>query len=489
MGTPITLPLWLVIVGTGLAAWAVLDRLLIPSVRWALRRRANRAIDELNTRLQLRIRPFKATRRQVLIDRLLYDPDVLEAVEKQAREAGTPREVAMEMAKRHAREIVPSFSAYAYFRIGTRLARRLSQLIYRVRLGYTNDAALRDVDPDASVVFVINHRSNMDYVLVTYVAATSSALSYAVGEWAQVWPLRTLIRSMGAYFIRRNSRDALYRRILARYVHMATRAGVVQAVFPEGGLSLDGALREPKLGLISYMVSGFDPNGERDVVFIPVGVNYDRVLEDRLLTEAGARGTDGKRPSFRVSGRKLIGFIANDLWLRVRGRWYRYGYACVSFGKPVSLRTYLAERRTDLRLLTPERREAEIAILGQLLMQELARTIPALPVSLVALAMLKSPRPQFTAFELKGEVHELMARLEAKGAYIHIPRQDREYAIEVGLRMLLLRRIILEEDGHYRVNPAEQGLLTYYANSIAQLDGARGVAPPQRVEAERLSAE
>jgi glycerol-3-phosphate O-acyltransferase len=301
----------------------------------------------------------------------------------------------------------------------------------------------------------------MDYVLVTYVAATSSALSYAVGEWAQVWPLRALIRSMGAYFIRRNSRDALYRKILARYVHMATQAGVVQAVFPEGGLSLDGALREPKLGLISYMVSGFDPNGERDVVFIPVGVNYDRVLEDRLLTEAGARGKDGKRASFRVSGRKLIGFIANDLWLRMRGRWYRYGYACVSFGKPVSLRAYLAERRTDLRLLTPERREAEIASLGQVLMRELARTIPALPVSLVSLAMLRSAQRQFTGFELKGAVHELMARLEAKGAYIHIPRQDREYAIEVGLRMLLLRHIILEEDGHYRINPAEQALLSY----------------------------
>jgi glycerol-3-phosphate O-acyltransferase len=491
MGTTITLPLWLVIVGAGLAAWAVLDRLLIPSVRWALRRRANRAIDELNTRLHLRIRPFKATRRQVLIDRLLYDPDVLEAVDKHAREAGVPREVAMDMAKRYAREIVPSFSAYAYFRIGTRLARRLSQFLYRVRLGYTNDASLRDVDPDASVVFVINHRSNMDYVLVTYVAATSSALSYAVGEWAQVWPLRALIRSMGAYFIRRNSRDALYRKILARYVHMATQAGVVQAVFPEGGLSLDGALREPKLGLISYMVSGFDPNGERDVVFIPVGVNYDRVLEDRLLTEAGARGKDGKRASFRVSGRKLIGFIANDLWLRMRGRWYRYGYACVSFGKPVSLRAYLAERRTDLRLLTPERREAEIASLGQVLMRELARTIPALPVSLVSLAMLRSAQRQFTGFELKGAVHELMARLEAKGAYIHIPRQDREYAIEVGLRMLLLRHIILEEDGHYRINPAEQALLSYYANAIAQLDSADSAAsasPPLQVEAERLSA-
>ncbi len=490
MGTTVTLPLWLVIVGAALAIWAVLDHLLIPSVRWALRRRANRAIDELNTRLHLQIRPFKATRRQVLIDRLLYDPDVLEAVEKHSLATGIPREIAMEQAKRYVREIVPSFSAYAYFRIGTRLARRLSQLLYRVRLGYTNDAALRNVDPDASVVFVINHRSNMDYVLVTYVAATSSALSYAVGEWAQVWPLRNLIRSMGAYFIRRNSRDALYRKILARYVHMAIQAGVVQAVFPEGGLSLDGALREPKLGLISYMVSGFDPQGERDVVFIPVGVNYDRVLEDRLLTEASARGQGGKRPSFRVSGRKLFGFIGNSLWLMLRGRWYRYGYACVSFGQPLSLRAYLAERHIDLRTLTPERREAEIARLGQALMTELARTIPALPVSLVALAMLKTARRQFTAFELKGEVYDLMARLEAKGVYIHIPRQDREYAIEVGLRMLLLRRIILEQDGTYGVNPAEETLLTYYANAIALLDSPENAAqtaqPP--LEVERLSA-
>jgi glycerol-3-phosphate O-acyltransferase len=485
MGSTVTLPLWVAIIALCLSAWALLDRLLIPSVRWALRRRANKAIDELNSRLRLRIRPFKATRRQVLIDRLLYDPDVLEAVEKHAAHENMPRAVAMKMAGRYAREIVPSFSAYAYFRIGTRLARRLSQMLYRVRLGYTNDAALREVDPDASVVFVINHRSNMDYVLVTYVAATSSALSYAVGEWAQVWPLRTLIRSMGAYFIRRNSRDALYRKILSRYVHMATQAGVVQAVFPEGGLSLDGALRPPKLGLISYIVSGFDPHG-RDVVFIPVGVNYDRVLEDRLLTEAGTRAEGGGRASFRVSGRKLLGFIGNGIWLALRGRWYRYGYACVSFGKPVSLRAHLAGRRVDLRALPPERRESEIAALGQVLMRELERTVPALPVTLVARAMLREPNRALTGFELKGHVHELIERLESRDAYVHIPRQDREYAIDVGLRMLLLRRIVLKaEDGAYRLNPAEMKLAAYYANAIAGLDLAAPLpqpeAPPERL--------
>ena len=94
----------------------------------------------------------------------------------------------------------------------------------------------------------MNHRSNMDYVLVTYLAARAGALSYAVGEWARVWPLSRLIRAMGAYFIRRRSRGAFYRRVLARYVQMATAGGVSQAVFPEGGLSVTGAVAEPKLG-------------------------------------------------------------------------------------------------------------------------------------------------------------------------------------------------------------------------------------------------
>ena len=59
-----------------------------------------------------------------------------------------------------------------------------------------------------------------------------------MGEWARVWPLSRLIKAMGAYFIRRKSRGALYRRVLARYVGMATDGGVTQAMFPEGGLSL-----------------------------------------------------------------------------------------------------------------------------------------------------------------------------------------------------------------------------------------------------------
>ncbi len=468
MDQVITLPVWLVALGAVLGAIALLDRLLIPSVRWAFRRRANTAIDELNTRLQLKIQPFKLTKRQVLIDRLLFDAQVVAAIEEHAQTENMPRDVALAKAKRYAREIVPSFSAYAYFRVGTRIARRVSQTLYRVRLGYANPDALKTVAPDASVVFVINHRSNMDYVLVTYMVATQSALSYAVGEWAQVWGLRSLIRSMGAYFVRRGSSNPLYRKILARYVHMATEAGVVQAMFPEGGLTRDGRLQPAKLGLLSYMVSGFDPKGARDVAFIPVGINYDRVLEDRI--QLGALGADPKQgPVFRFNPWVFLAYNLNSLWLRLRGRWHRFGYACISFGEPISLRAYLARRVVDFRSLASPQREAEMERLGQTLIDAVGRVIPALPVSLVARALLDAGAAPLTLFELKGRVFALMDGLERAGAYVHIPRADRDYAIDVGLRMLKLRRLVIEENETWRANPAETALLGYYANSIAHL--------------------
>jgi glycerol-3-phosphate O-acyltransferase len=468
VSSTVTLPVWLVAIVAALALWSLLDRLLIPGVRWLLRRRINRAIDELNTRLKLRIQPLKLAKRQALIDQLIFDPDVLGAIDDYAAANDVPREVAQARARRYAREIVPSFSHYAYFGVGTRIARLVSTYLYRVRLGYVDETALQRVDPDAAVVFVINHRSNMDYVLVTYMVSTSSALSYAVGEWARVWLLQNLIRSMGAYFVRRDSREPLYRKVLARYVHMAVAGGLAQAMFPEGGLTRDGRLQPAKLGLLSYMVAGFDPNGARDVVFVPVGINYDRVLEDRVQVAALAT-PEGQKPRFTFNARVFLGFLARNLALKLRGRLYRLGYACVSFGAPISLRDYVAARGIDFRILDHDRRFAEVARLGGLLMAKVGEVVPALPVALVATALLDAGDAALSALELKGRVVEIARRLAAHGAHVHVPRADQDYAVEVGLRMLRLRRLVEQTDGLYRADPANAVLLRYYANSIAHL--------------------
>jgi glycerol-3-phosphate O-acyltransferase len=65
----------------------------------------------------------------------------------------------MEKVKRYANEIVPSFNAYVYFRLGNWLSRSLLRVLYRVRVGSIDEEGLAKVDPQSSVVFVMNHRS------------------------------------------------------------------------------------------------------------------------------------------------------------------------------------------------------------------------------------------------------------------------------------------------------------------------------------------
>lgn len=474
MNGTVSLPLWLVLLLGALAAVAVLDRLLVPSVRWYLRRQVNQVIDEVNTRLALKIPAFHRTKRQVLIDRLLYDTKVLEAVDEHTRTQGLPREVVLARVESYAREIVPAFNAYFYFRIGYWLSRKVARLLYRVRLGASDEEGLTTVEPDSTVVFLMNHRSNMDYILVGYLAASRTALSYAVGEWARIWPLQTLIRSTGAYFVRRSSGDLLYRRVLERYIHMATSSGVPQAVYPEGGLSRDGRLRQPKLGVLDYMLRGFDPQGERDLVFIPVGINYDRVLEDRTLLLDTLPGAP--HPGKAHAARTTFGFALRNVGLMLRSRWHRFGYACVSFGTPVSMRHWMAERGLDFRRMDKEERAAHLQELGAELMGAVGRVIPVVPVPLVASIFVERPNDALSELELKTEVHRRMRELEAAGANVYIPRHDREYAILAGLRMLTLRHLVEETDGLYRARPAEMHTLRYYANSIGHLPREAGQA-------------
>ena len=193
MTSTVELPLWLFLLILLFAAVTAASHLLFPSVRWFLRRRMERAVSKLNQRLARPIEPFKLLRRHDAIQRLVYDPEVSKAIVEHSRETGEREDVAFERAKRYAREIVPSFSAFTYFSIGIRAARWLSKALYNVRVGQFDEEEFRSIDRESTLVFVINHRSNMDYVLVTYLAAKQSALSYAVGEWARIWPLSWLI--------------------------------------------------------------------------------------------------------------------------------------------------------------------------------------------------------------------------------------------------------------------------------------------------------
>ncbi len=443
MGASVEIPVWLLIVVAVLAAIAALDRVIGPGIRWVLRRRMERAVGRLNTRLQRKIEPFRLARRRDMIVRLAYDARVMEAVADHAAETGVPGSVAFAEAERYAREIVPGFSTTLYFGFATRAARGLSRIFFRVRVGKI-DAALAEIDPKATVIFVMNHRSNMDYVLITWLVADRSALSYAVGEWARVWPLAPLIRAMGGFFIRRNSRNTLYRRVLARYMQIATEQGTTQAMFPEGGLSLTGRVGPAKMGLLSYVVAGFEPGG-RDVVFVPVGLSYDRVLEDGLLIAAAQKGDWRFRPRIL----RLAWDTVRIAWARGMGRLYLYGSAAAGFGPPLSLRDHLAAG-------------GDVEGLGARLMAAITRVVPVLPVPLVAAVLAEGG---VTRADVEPRVAAMIERLVAADAVVKLPPQGLAFTVSEGLNALVARGIVGDD---LRVVPDKAAYLAFYAAPVQQ---------------------
>ena len=423
---------------------------LVPTVRWFFRQRADRVVMEVGRR-GIELPTFKLTRRGTLIHRLTRDPELLAAAEAYADANGISIAVAMARVERYSREIVPSFNAFLYFRVGLPLAARVSTFLYDVRVDPRRDLATLDDDAfeGASVVFVMNHRSNIDYILLAHLLARRTAISYAAGEWASVWPLGPLVGSTGAYFVRRGSGDDLYRRVLERFVQMAVEGGLTQAIFPEGGLSRDGRPREPKIGLLDYTLRRFDP-GAGDIVFVPVGVNYDWVLEDHSLLqsggpEAGARGHGGFfAPTADSAVRNLI--------LARREGSFRLGIAALGVGTPISTREYAAKRGISFAELEREDRIEEVGEFALLLMRAINEVIPPAAVPLVARVMTESPETAVS----EGALISRARSLAGDGVPL-------DY--EAAVRTLILRGLVSAGRDGYILVPGGEKLLAYYANS------------------------
>lgn len=467
MSGTVTIPFWLLLSIVALAAFAVVTHLLVPALRWLFRRRVERVIQEVNARLQVELSPFSLTRRDVLVDRVVHDPEVVELIERAAAEQDVSRGEVQARVREYAREIVPAFNAYFYFRLGYAVARRFVRALYRVRLGYQDETVAR-VSSDQSVIFFMNHRSNIDYLLVTYLAANNTALSFGVGEWARAWPFQQIMRIAGAYFVRRDSGDPLYRRVLERYVQMATAARVPHAIFPEGGLTRDGAMQTPKLGLLDYLTKTFDPAGAHDIVFVPIAVNYDRVPEEHNLVTGRDKVMKERGGAFVL--KSSLAFLGQVMLDKLMGRRHPLGYAVANFGTPVSLRDWLAERKVDLRALPKAKRFKAVAALADDLKRKVEAVMPVLPVSLIATIFTAELNKPLSEREVERRVRRMIPELQGVGAHVYIPHTGVTAAIGDALAMLTRRKIVLRDaDGGHRANPKELAILQRHAASVAHL--------------------
>ena len=424
-----------------------------------------RGLRAVRRRFPARIDRYKHAGRARIRATLLADPEVAAAVAAHVGATGETVDSTWARVRTYVDEIVPSFNLLAYYRLGYGVARLLLPLLYKVSVGHEPRAALNAIPRDSVVVYLMNHRSNADYVLVAYVLSGRVHVSYAVGEWARVWPLETLFKSFGSYFVRRRYPETLYHKVLERYVQLITRHGVTQGVFIEGGLTRDGAFRPPKLGLLDYLARvKCDPGFDRPVFFVPVAINYDRVLEDRSLLR------EQQAPKERLRRRDQLAEVASYV-LKVCGRFLlrrarRYGRACVNFGEPISLDDWLA-RHPGVLELPREPRLARLAGLAEEVMARIAAVMPVTAVAMACASLLQDGRDSISRAEWESRLADL--RFVLRGADAHVVGGDRSSAdtLDRALVMLTLRHVVAPDGEGFRIDRAQEPLLRYYANSIA----------------------
>ena len=457
------------IAGSIFAVLVLLVIVLVAGRSW-IRRMAARAI----LKHRPRISRFKFTAKPYIAAELLKDERIAEAVRAHAAEHHLDEQSVWDTVGAYIDEIVPFFNVFLTYKVGIALSRLLLDTFYKVSVEYAAPQAIRRLPKDSVVIYLMNHRSNADYVLVSFVLAGEVSISYAVGEWARAFPLEYFFKSFGSYFIRRRFREPLYHTVLERYVQLITRNGVTQGIFPEGGLTRDGKLLPAKIGLLDYILGvARDPAYRARMHIVPVGINYDRVLEDRsLLLELASREGRVQRPGRIAQMREIGNHVLLNVSRAATRRFRRYGRAAVTVGEPLPLDTWFAEQGGDALFALPRHeRLARVQRLADGMLVRIGAIIPVTPVPLACAAIQSLDADFIPRQRLLARMREMREVLvELNGRVLRADR-DIEETFERAFLMLAMRKILVASGEGYVVLKRGRPLVSYYANSIAHLLG------------------
>ncbi len=443
--------------------------------RFVWRRWTRAAALRAMLRFRARVDRFKLTGKRYISEALLADDAIAAAVRAHAAEHGLSYDRTWARVRGYIDEIVPAFNLLMYYQFGYAASKASLELFYKTSVKVRDPQAFERLPRESIVIYLMNHRSNADYVLAGYALAGQVAISYAVGEWARVFPLEYLFKSFGSYFIRRRYREPLYHTVLERYVQLITRNGVTQGLFPEGGLSRDGHLRAAKIGLLDYMLGvAREPGFAERMYVVPVAINYDRVLEDRSLLRELRATAGGPTPGRWTQFREVLNYAVSNFGRLSTRRWKRYGRAAVVVGEPVPVAPWLADvAREGVSLFDRPRpdRLAEVQRFTDSMMQRIGAIIPVTAVPLVCAALQTFDAEYVPEPRLFARIEELRDALVHQGAEVVEPAREVAETFERAYRMLAMRRVLTKQGDAYVILPRGRELISYYANGIAHLCG------------------
>jgi glycerol-3-phosphate O-acyltransferase len=294
-------------------------------------------------------------------------------------------------------------------------------------------AAVKRMALRGPLVFIPSHKSHVDYLLLSYLLYHHDLPCplVAAGKNLSFWPMGPLFRRGGAFFIRRSFRGAvLYSRAFAEYIHRVLEEGYSIEQFIEGGRSRSGKLLMPKLGLLSILLTAQKNGACEDLIFVPVSIGYDRVLEEKSYLQEIEGGQ--KQPE--------------NVWQVVNARKFlkrRYGKVYLQFNAPLSVKDLADRSGTPLKAMQPKEFNGFCRSLGQRIAHDINQVSVVTPQALAAAAILNSARDRFNFDELVAVIDVYTNHLDGVGAKLADTLiLDQRRAITHALQSYVQRKII-----------------------------------------------
>ncbi len=259
---------------------------------------------------------------------------------------------------------------------------------------------IKELMKDKCVVLVPNHQSHADYLAINYVFFKNYKvpLYVAGGVNLDIFPIGTLFRRSGCFFIRRSfANDATYKLTLEAYLYYLLKMGRPVEFFFEGGRSRTGKLLPPRYGLYGMLLEAHQTllkERNTPLVFVPVSIVHEYVPEQKSL----AKELGGAKKK-KESTRQLFGLF--KLFA------YQFGSIHVRLGRPVEVNNQNLNIDED-----PHAFKKFTQDLAFKCFREVGKSMMVTPTSLLALVLLDEPSGAMVW-------HDIMAKAEAIIKYCH----------------------------------------------------------------------
>lgn len=399
--------------------------------------------------------------RRTLMTEVLRARAVRTLIAQEARDKHIPRREALQQAREMFEEIAADYS-HAFVRLMEGVLKWLWTRIYD-GVFVAHPETIAGVAAGHELIYVPCHRSTMDDLLMPYAIYTNgfAVPHIAAGLNLNLPVVGPLLRKGGTFFMRRSFRgSALYTAVFMKYLGAMMARGHPIQYFIEGGRSRTGRLLDPKTGMLSMTLRSYIRQPLRPVVFIPMYLGYERIMEvDSYVNELSGK------PKEKES---LLGFLRSLRRLREN-----YGHVHVNVGEPIPLLPILDAHQPEWRSkLGQEGRGATVSAAVDVLAQQIMRNINSAaavtPVNLVALVMLATPRQVILESDLQRQVGLCLRllHLEPYSDRVTVTALDPAAIVGVALRAGILQRV---DAGALALTQKHAASLAYYRNNVLHL--------------------